>query len=373
MVGTDNTKKHKVPINFSQTNLFTATLVIVVSAHADESSFSDASAHTAVRAEALNPIKKSKDWQLVWQDEFEAPSLDMQKWGFERNCFGGGNNEQQCYTDRSQNLSIENGVLNITARHETYSGPAKQDDAPDYVESEKRELPFTSARIRSKGKGEWRYGRFEIRAKLPEGQGTWPAIWMLPTESPYDWWAASGEIDIMEAVNLNTRSDESGELVNEPESRIHGTLHYGRRWPGNEHTGAGFRPPNGKHPADNFYTYAIEWQKDEIRWYVDDYHYATQKSSGWYSQSKNGESWDTHSEDAPFNHEFHLIMNLAVGGNWSTNVNEKGIDETVFPQTLSIDYVRVYQCRLDKVTGKGCESIDLSAKWVKGKSPPAND
>ena len=360
-------------MNFSQIYLFSAALVIVVSANADESSFSDASADTAVRAETLIPIKKSKDWHLVWQDEFDASSLDLQKWGFERNCFGGGNNEQQCYTDRRQNLSIENGVLKITARHEAYSGPARQDDAPDYLESEKRELPFTSSRIRSKGKGEWRYGRFEIRAKLPEGQGTWPAIWMLPTESPYDWWAASGEIDIMEAVNLNTRSDESGELVNVPESRIHGTLHYGRRWPYNEHTGAGFKLPDGKHPADNFYTYAIEWQKDEIRWYVDDYHYATQKSSGWYSQSKNGESWDTHSEDAPFNHEFHLILNLAVGGNWSTNVNEKGIDETVFPQTLAIDYVRVYQCSLDKVTGKGCESIDLNAKWVKGKSPPDND
>ena len=359
-----------MPMNFSRISLITATLLLVPSANASESTFKDASIDTAVSAESLTPVNRNKNWKLIWQDEFNNASLDADKWSAELNCSGGGNNEQQCYTNRPQNLSIENGILSITARHGAYSGPAKQDDADGYPQSEQRELPFTSARIRSKGKGDWLYGRFEIRAKLPSGQGSWPAIWMLSTDSPYDWWAASGEIDIMEAVNLKTGSDETGELTNIPESRIHGTLHYGRRWPGNEHTGAGFKLPRGEHPSDDFYTYAIEWQKDEIRWYVDDYHYATQKSSGWYSQSKLETGWTTHSEDAPFNHPFHLLLNLAVGGNWPANVNEKGIDASAFPQTLAIDYVRVYQCKLDPTTGKGCETIDPNAKQVKGKKRP---
>ena len=357
-------------INYSQISLITATLLLVLSANAKESTFKDASIDTAVLAESLTPVKRNKDWQLIWQDEFNTANLDLKKWSFEQNCSGGGNNEQQCYTNRSQNLSIENGILNITARRGVYSGPAKSDDADDYLTGGERELPFTSARIRSKGKGDWLYGRFEIRAKLPSGQGAWPAIWMLSTDSPYDWWAASGEIDIMEAVNLKASSDESGELTKQPESRIHGTLHYGRRWPDNEHTGSGFKLPRGEHPSDAFYTYAIEWQKDEIRWYVDDYHYATQKSSGWYSQNKQETGWTTNPENAPFNHPFHILLNLAVGGNWPSNVNEKGIDASAFPQTLAIDYVRVYQCELDPKTGKGCETVDHKAKQVKGKKRP---
>ena len=353
----------------SVTGLLAAIAMMTV-ADVQASAFSDASEKGAVRAENLTPITRSEHWKLIWSDEFSASQLDMDKWSFEKNCWGGGNNEQQCYTDRPQNLYIDDGILNITAIRGAFKGPVRHDDRPDYRTAGERELPYTSARIRSKGKGDWLHGRFEIRAKLPTGQGTWPAIWMLPTDSPYDWWAASGEIDILEAVNLKARSDEHGTLGSEPESRVHGTLHYGRRWPDNVHTGTGFKLPEGEHPSDAFYTYAIEWEKDEIRWYVDDYHFATQRSSGWYSQSKSGDGWETNPEDAPFDHPFHLIMNLAVGGNWPAKVNETGIDESVFPQTLQIDFVRVYQCERDPATGKGCAAIDPKAKRVRGISGP---
>ena len=147
-------------------------------------------------------VTTEKGWELVWNDEFEADDLDLKKWEFEENCWGGGNNELQCYTSRSENLFIQNGYLIIRAKKETFTGPSEPIDwnsnAPD------KSLPYTSARIRTKNKGDWRYGRFEVRALLPEGKGIWPAIWMLPTESKYGGWAASGEIDIMEAINLGT-------------------------------------------------------------------------------------------------------------------------------------------------------------------------
>ena len=170
----------------------------------------------------------------MWNDEFEADDLDLKKWEFEENCWGGGNNELQCYTSRPENLFIKNGYLIIRAKKETFTGPSEPIDwnsnAPD------KSLPYTSARIRTKNKGDWRYGRFEVRALLPEGKGIWPAIWMLPTKSKYGGWAASGEIDIMEAINLG----------NSPKKEIHGTLHYGGIWPNNVHSGTlillGIRP-----------------------------------------------------------------------------------------------------------------------------------
>jgi len=139
-------------------------------------------------------------------------------------------------------------------------------------------LPYTSARLRTLGKGDWQYGRIEVRAKIPAGQGIWPAIWMLPTDYAYGGWAASGEIDIMEAVNLP---------VGGFEKQIHGTLHYGREWPGNVHSGTSFTFADSD-PAADFHSYAIEWSPREIRWFVDDVHYATQKSSGWYAQVNGG-------------------------------------------------------------------------------------
>ena len=146
-------------------------------------------------------------WQLVWHDEFDMPTIDLSKWEHEVNGRGGGNNELQYYTARDTNSFIEDGNLVIQALRETYSGP---DGTRDY----------TSARMRTLNKGDWKYGRFDIKAKLPFGKGVWPAIWMLPSDWVYGGWAASGEIDITE-------------LIGQEPNRVYGTLHYGGEWPNN--------------------------------------------------------------------------------------------------------------------------------------------
>jgi len=321
---------------------------------------------------AQKPIQVSSNWQLVWQDEFDGHEIDKAKWSFEINCFGGGNNETQCYTDRSTNAYINNHTLVIEAIREDYTGPAAHDDSPEYDQEVTRKQPYTSARLRSKYKGDWKYGRFEISAKLPQGQGTWPAIWMLPTDWVYGGWAGSGEIDIMEAVNLGAQSDAAGASAGDKETRVHGTLHYGRAWPDNVYSGIGYALPDDVNPADDFHVYAIEWQAGEIRWYVDDIHYATQRADGWYTQYHNSDGQLVTGEGAaPFDQPFHLLLNFAVGGDWPANVNDKGVDESVFPQTFEIDYVRVYQCSLDTNTGKGCEAIDDKAIVVQGHTQPA--
>ncbi|WP_086932827.1 glycoside hydrolase family 16 protein [Agarilytica rhodophyticola] len=309
----------------------------------------------------------TRHWQMVWNDEFDGPDIDLGKWSHEVNCWGGGNNEQQCYTDRAINSFIDDGMLNIVARREQFTGPA----TPDGSAGNNATLPYTSARLRSMNKGDWKYGRFEIRAKLPEGQGTWPAIWMLPTDYVYGGWAASGEIDIMEAVNLKTQSDEAEAPPGTSEARVHGTLHYGRSWPDNVNSGTDYKLPNGVNPADDFHVYAVEWEAGEIRWYVDDHHFATQRESGWYSQFLDESGTMINGPTgSPFDQKFHMLLNLAVGGAWAGNVNEKGIDESVFPQTLVIDYVRVYECAVSPTTGAGCANLGNSAELVAGNTAP---
>lgn len=305
-------------------------------------------------------------WQLVWRDEFNGNQLDLTKWSYEQNCWGGGNAEQQCYTDRASNSHLQDGKLIITARREDFTGP----DNPQGNPASTATLPYTSARLRSLNKGDWTYGRFEIKAKLPEGQGTWPAIWMLPSDYVYGSWAASGEIDIMEAVNLSAASDDP-QAEGSAENRVYGTLHYGRQWPGNVHSGTAYRLPGNINPAEGFHEYAVEWEQDEIRWYVDDIHYATQTSDGWYSQYQDDSGqWQTGAADAPFNERFHLLLNLAVGGSWAANVNETGIDESAFPQRMAIDYVRVYECSVNPSNGQGCATVDANAQEVPGHTPP---
>lgn len=296
-------------------------------------------APTATSSTEASPVRAG--WQLVWQDEFNGSSIDQSKWSLEQNCWGGGNDELQCYTNQLANAFVADGLLHIVARKEQFSGPAIHEDSADYLTLPAKTLPYTSARLRSKNKGDWRYGRFEIRAKLPKGQGTWPAIWMLPTDQFYGAWPLSGEIDIMEAVNLGTISDEPSALADEVERRVHGTLHYGKRPPHNVYTGKSYKLPNGKSPADNFHTYAIEWQEGEISWFVDGVRYATQRSSEWFTDAK--QIMPDITASAPFDQRFHLLLNLAVGGNWAGNVNDKGVDQSVFPQSMLVDFVRVYQ------------------------------
>lgn len=249
-----------------------------------------------------NEIIAPPGYEMVWNDEFDGDSINTAKWEFEINAHGGGNNELQYYTNRIENACLHNGKLVINAINSTYSG---EEGTRDY----------TSARIRTRYKGDWLYGRFEIRAKLPVGQGLWPAIWMLPTDWEYGGWAASGEIDIMEL------------LGQEPE-RVYGTLHYGGPYPQNIHTGDSYRIPEGNF-TDEFHTFALEWEENEFKWYVDSVHYQTQTS--WYSTA--GEY------PAPFDKRFHIILNVAVGGNWPGNPDET----TIFPQTMEVDFVRVFK------------------------------
>jgi beta-glucanase (GH16 family) len=228
--------------------------------------------------------------------------LDYSKWEVEVNAFGGGNHELQIYTDRKENVRVEGGHLVLEARKDNHgiSGTVRE---------------YSSGRVRSKHRGDWKYGKFEIRAKLPEGQGVWPAIWMLPTEETYGTWAASGEIDIMEFKGQ------------EPDI-VWGTLHYGKRWPGNQHSGTQFKRTQGRF-TDDFHTFAIEWEEGVIRWLVDGELYQTQTK--WNSEGGMF--------PAPFDQKFHMILNLAIGGGFVGNPNAT----TPFPRQFLIDYVRVSQ------------------------------
>ncbi len=314
------------------------------------------------RIESHHP--KDKGWELVWSDEFEGDTLDETKWGYEQNCWGGGNQEQQCYTNRTDNTFLVDGFLHIRAEQEEFTGLDGSEDWDNVDELGTTTLPYTSGRIRSKGKGDWRYGRFEIRAQLPFGQGLWPAIWMLPTDQTYGGWAASGEIDIMEAVNLKT-------VWTPDNNAVHGTLHYGAEWPSNTNSGT-FLQLFDDHPADTFHVYALEWEEGEFRWYVDDVHYATQVADGWYTQVTEDDGSTTVVEGtAPFDQPFHMILNVAVGGAWPGPPDES----TIFPQEMLVDYVRVYQCSTSPDDGKGCATVGEGAVLVAGKQPaePAED
>lgn len=306
------------------------------------------------------------NWDLVWSDEFDGSEIDTSKWSFEVDCWGGGNNEQQCYTDRLDNAFTQDGLLNIVAKREDFTGPAEPNGGFDNL----RTLPYTSARLNSANKGDWKYGRIEIRAKMPHGQGTWPAIRMSPTESVYGSWSASGQIDFAQAQNLKTPSDDSDAEAGAEESTIFSTLHYGRAWPENVASGAEYQMPQDQNPADGFHIYEIEWEQDEIRWYVDGFHYATQTSEGWYTQYYNelGELV-TGSGDAPFDQLFHLSLSLAIGGP-AANANGGGIDEGIFPQAFQVDYVRVYECAVSPETGQGCANVGDGFELVEGNQAP---
>jgi len=248
-------------------------------------------------------IQTPEGWRLVWHDEFDGPGIDSAKWGFEVNGRGGGNNELQYYTDREENAFVEDGALVIQALKEQYTGT---DGTRNY----------TSARIRTKNKGDWKYGRFDIRARLPYGQGIWPAIWMMPTDAVYGSWPASGEIDIME------------ELGQEPK-RVYQTLHFGGVG-AHAQTGGSYVLKSGDFSED-FHLYTLEWDSTAMRWSVDGTVVLTKKVDSWYTTAAP--------RPAPFNQRFYLILNLAVGGNWPKSPNAT----TVFPQRLTVDYTRVYQ------------------------------
>ncbi len=238
-------------------------------------------------------------WNLVWEDEFNGSSLNESNWSYQIGNSGWGNNELQYYTDLSSNVDVNNGVLEITAKEESFMG-----------------ADYTSARIRSINQGDWTYGKMEARIKLPIGQGIWPAFWMMPTNSEYGGWPASGEIDIMEF------------LGHQP-AITYGTLHYG--YEGNhQYMGISYTLPSGTF-SGSFHDFTVEWEEDKIRWYVDGNLYQTITEA------------DLGSYPWVFDQDFHFILNVAVGGNWPGSPD----GSTSFPQTMEVDYVRVYQLLTD--------------------------
>jgi beta-glucanase (GH16 family) len=277
----------------------------------------DASAGQALLSALVvrNQIRRGKNWQLVWSDEFDVKGPpNPENWNIQEWAPGVVNNEDQAYTARSKNIRVEDGHLVVEAFKEDYEGAV-----------------YTSGRIHSSGKQDFLYGRFEARARPPKGQGNWAAIWMLPSD-PFkyatnckdirDWqgndncdaWPNSGEIDILEHV---------GYL----QGHVHGTVHNRAYYFVNKEQRKGRVIFDDI--GDRFYNYVVEWRPDRIDMYVDDTLYFTyiNEDSGW-------REW-------PFDHPFHLIINLAIGGDWGRAGGP--IDDSMFPQRLVVDYVRVYQ------------------------------
>ncbi|MEL0252001.1 MAG: glycoside hydrolase family 16 protein [Novosphingobium sp.] len=271
------------------------------------------------------------DWQLVWADEFDGASLDRSRWVLAEDCWGGGNEERQCYTARKANQRVNDGVLEIIAQREDFTGPAFPRDQRDSVEKAEatRKKPFTSARLSTQGRASWLYGKIQVRARLPQGQGTWPAIWMLPEDWAYGGWARSGEIDIMEAVNLgeNCETCEGGR-----ENHVLGTIHFGGEPPRNRYISEQTQLPD----PTAFHTYEVEWDKEGMVWRIDGKDYARREPHEWHTLGSD-------KPGAPFDKPFHLILNLAIGGHLPEGRNIKSVDASGFPKTMAIDWVRVWQ------------------------------
>jgi len=257
------------------------------------------------------------EWKLVWSDEFDKAGLpDAARWGYETGFFF--NNEQQFYTRaRRENARVENGVLIIEARKEKYRNlsfdPAAKPGGDGRERRGREYADYTSARLTTDGKAAWTYGRIEVRAKLPSGRGTWPAIWTLGTNIGDVGWPTCGEIDIMEFVGF-----EPG-VVN---ANIHT-----RKYNHIKKTGKGDKISIAD-ASESFHVYAVEWDAQKIDFLVDGRKYFTFRNEG-----TGPDVW-------PFNKEQYLILNLAIGGDWG---GKKGIDDRIFPQRYEIDFVRVYQ------------------------------
>ncbi|RYG50069.1 MAG: glycoside hydrolase family 16 protein [Chitinophagaceae bacterium] len=240
---------------------------------------------------------QEKKWKLVWSDEFDYTGLpDSTKWTAETGGNGWGNNELQYYTaGRRENARVEKGLLTIEAQKENWQGKA-----------------YTSARLITRNKGDWQYGKIEVKAKLPKGLGTWPAIWMLASV-PKLKWPDDGELDIMEHVGYN-------------HGVIHGTVHCKKY----NHVINTQKSDTlvVKDCSENFHVYGTEWNKDSINISIDGHVFFTFKN-----EHSGYDAW-------PFDNKLFLILNIAVGGNWG---GAKGVDEKIWPQKMEVDYVRVYQ------------------------------
>lgn len=257
---------------------------------------------------AVKPPKG--EWILAWSEEFDGRSLNSENWAITVDAWGGGNNELQFYTARRKNIRVENGHLVLEAHREDYTA-----HDPHSGVTQTRE--YTSGKITTKERVSWQYGKIEVRAQLPAGQGLWPAVWMLPEGTVYGSdWAANGEIDIVET------------LGQEP-AKIYSNIQYGGAWPNQQNSSETFTLSDGTDFAQAFHTFAIEWEEGEIRWYVDDELYATKTE--WYSEIGR--------YPAPFDQPFYLIMNLAIGGDWPLPPDAT----TPMPGQVLVDSIKIYQ------------------------------
>ncbi len=247
----------------------------------------------------IAPNLYAQSWELIWSDEFDYTGLpNPELWSYDVGGHGWGNAERQFYTEnREENARVEDDHLIIEARRESWSG-----------------RDYTAARLVSKNKGDWTYGRIEVRAQLPSGRGTWPAIWMLPTNSSYGngGWPDTGEIDIMEHVGHDQGS-------------IHATIHTDAHNHSNNTERGGSTEISDV--SDTFHVYAVEWTPNRMVFSVD--------GNQFWTYSKGLSNW----QKWPFDKDFHLILNIAIGGSWG---GQQGIDDSIFPQKMLIDYVRVY-------------------------------
>lgn len=245
------------------------------------------------------PVDKNWSFETTatWSDEFEYDGLPATaKWDYDLGGSGWGNNEKQNYTNKLENVSVGNGVLTITAKKENSGG-----------------MGYSSTRLVTRNKLDVLYGRIEVKAKLPSGKGTWPAIWMLPTDRAYGDWPKSGEIDIMEHVGYD-------------QDNVHFTTHTESYYFKINTQKSATRKIPGVSTA--FHLYRVDWTPYAIRGYFDDV-----KVFEFVNEGKTYKEW-------PFDKRFHLLLNIAVGGDWG---GAQGIDDSIFPQKLTVDYVRYYK------------------------------
>ncbi len=259
----------------------------------------------------LSLAARADDWKLVWSDDFEHPGLpDSANWTYEKGFVR--NQELQFYTDkRKENARVSGGNLIIEARKESFPNPAFAEGAKDWQKS-RRNADYTSACLITKGLRSMRYGKIEVRAKLPSGKGIWPAIWMLGDNRGLVAWPACGEIDIMEFVSHDPGT-------------VHGTLHFPSPTDGKHQSAGGTTKSDSLH--DRFHTYGITWDEKSISLLFDDKPYKTVDLSIAGSVDKN-----------PFHKPFYLLLNVAVGGTWG-----KEPDPKVYPQRMEVDWVKVWE------------------------------
>jgi beta-glucanase (GH16 family) len=252
-------------------------------------------------------------WQLVWSDEFTDPVINSSKWSFETGPVN-VNSELEYYSNSAKNAFVDSGSLIIRALKENVGG-----------------RNYTSSKMQTRMKGDWLYGRIEVKAKLPSGKGIWPAIWMMPTDNAYGGWPSSGEMDIME-------------LLGHQPAKVYATVHWNSG--GHQQQGGSKTLTTGTF-ADSFHNFAYEWDVGAQRWYIDDVLY--------FSTARG----------QPFDKRFYLILNVAVGGGWPGNPDAT----TVFPTQMSVDFVRVYK----KGNGTGITTIPSPAPGLRISRNPVPD